>query len=793
MTFDCTRQHSSKPTPAMIAAISKSVVTQYDIDDIKEVAPYLIAPVAWTWTPATFNGTRSNANWAQQSVFALDFDNGFTPEQVLAITDKYGIVPNIIYSSFSDTPALRKFRVLFFLDQSITEKDQAKFIQLNLMNMFEGNADKACKDYARMFYGGKELLFLHTEEINTQKLMDILNTIQVATDSMKTRHCFNSVQIGESSYSYKDDTRFQTKNEGKYNDGKLIEHFDFDKAKSEVMIFNDFLSGKWLTHSELFGIATNLCWIKGGAKLMKETMQAANSAGTANYSDNNFGIIPYVNKVQYTPQRLENFSPYTDDHQHLNIISSVRTIKGEVVATETIEVSSLSVAETKFKEEFDKALKADSGVFLFKVPTGLGKTAALETVTDATLAFPTHNLKSEVSKRMKVEHKVTPELPSFTPELSKRLEFLNRVGLTKKANSLLFEVAKDTKNENYIFSDVAYANAYINDTRTCYNSTDTILTTHQKAVFSGFKHNTIIFDEDPMTTLLSIKSVKIGDLVTIEGFDNTKAEVKAIIDYLRHQLPAAQIIEMPTFSIDYDAIVENILMTNVESNIIDFLDATHIIKDAYDANVIHFIVKRELPKADKVIVMSATASEFIYRKIFGDKLVVIDLMDVEQVGQVVQNTKLSFSRESIKTHLEGITKAVGDLPCITFSAFKKNFNNPVEDMHFGNCSGYDTLNGKDIAVVGTPHLPNFVYFLYAKALGVTLTNRDNSTSYQLIEWNGFKFKFNTYDNEDLRAIQLSLIESELVQAVGRNRTLRQNCTAYLYSNLPLRQTTKFVK
>jgi hypothetical protein len=777
----------------MIAAISKSVVTQYDIDDINEVAPYFIAPTAWTWTPATFNGTRSNANWAQQSVFALDFDNGFTPEQALAITDKYGIVPNIIYSSFSDTPTHRKFRVLFFLDQSITEKDQAKFIQLNLMNMFEGNADKACKDYARMFYGGKELLFLSNEEVNTEKLMDILNTVQIATDKMQTRKVYNFAAIGESSYSYKDDTRFTANSASKYNDGKMIEHFDFDKAKSEVMIFNDFLNGKWLTHSELFGIATNLCWIKGGAKLMKESMQAANTAGTAQYSENNFGIIPYVNKVQYTPQRLENFSPYTDDHQHLNIISSVRTIKGEVVATETIEVSSLSTAEAKFKEEFDKALKAESGIFLFKVPTGLGKTAALETVTDATLAFPTHNLKNEVSTRMKVEHKATPELPAFTEQLSKRLEFLNRVGLTKKANSLLFEVAKDAKNENYIFSDVAYANTYINDTRTCYNSADTILTTHQKAVFSGFKHNTIIFDEDPMTTLLSIKSVKIGDLVTIEGFDNTKVEVRAIIDYLRHQLPAAQIIEMPTFSIDYDAIVENILLTNVESNIIDFLDATHIIKDAYDANVVHFIVKRELPKAEKVIVMSATASEFIYRKIFGDKLVVIDLMDVEQVGQVVQNTKLSFSRESIKTHLEGITKAVGELPCITFSAFKKNFDNPVEDMHFGNCSGYDTLNGKDIAVVGTPHLPNFVYFLYAKALGVALTNRDNSTSYQLIEWNGFKFKFNTYDNEDLRSIQLSLIESELVQAVGRNRTLRQNCTAYLYSNLPLRQTTKFIK
>jgi len=52
------------------------------------------------------------------------------------------------------------------------------------------------------------------------------------------------------------------------------------------------------------------------------------------------------------------------------------------------------------------------------------------------------------------------------------------------------------------------------------------------------------------------------------------------------------------------------------------------------------------------------------------------------------------------------------------------FKNPVPNMYFGNCEGYDTLKGKDLAVVGTPHRNNVVYFLTAAAMGENITNED---------------------------------------------------------------------
>ena len=52
--------------------------------------------------------------------------------------------------------------------------------------------------------------------------------------------------------------------------------------------------------------------------------------------------------------------------------------------------------------------------------------------------------------------------------------------------------------------------------------------------------------------------------------------------------------------------------------------------------------------------------------------------------------------------------------------------------------------------------------------------------------------FNCYDNSELRDIQLGLIESDLIQAVGRARTLRTEAIVELYSNFPLRIVDEFV-
>ena len=122
-----------------------------------------------------------------------------------------------------------------------------------------------------------------------------------------------------------------------------------------------------------------------------------------------------------------------------------------------------------------------------------------------------------------------------------------------------------------------------------------------------------------------------------------------------------------------------------------------------------------------------------------------------------------------------------NIPLITFKAFKEH----KDDLSYGNTEGHNLHEGKDITVVGTPHLHEIVYKMYALALDIDIS--DAQMKYQEIERNNYRFWFMTYSNEDLRDIQTWLIESELEQAVGRARLLRNDCSVFLFSNYPLPQ------
>ena len=67
-------------------------------------------------------------------------------------------------------------------------------------------------------------------------------------------------------------------------------------------------------------------------------------------------------------------------------------------------------------------------------------------------------------------------------------------------------------------------------------------------------------------------------------------------------------------------------------------------------------------------------------------------------------------------------------------------------------------------------------------------DEDEEVSSQIVEHNGYRFTFTTFQNEGLRAIQFWMLESELEQAVGRARLLRNECTVNLFSNFPLIQS-----
>lgn len=71
-------------------------------------------------------------------------------------------------------------------------------------------------------------------------------------------------------------------------------------------------------------------------------------------------------------------------------------------------------------------------------------------------------------------------------------------------------------------------------------------------------------------------------------------------------------------------------------------------------------------------------------------------------------------------------------------------------------------------------------------MGIDFDENEEMTS-QLVTYNGYRFWCMTFKDENLREINFWMIESELEQAVGRARLLRNQCKVILFSNFPLRQ------
>ena len=115
------RKWDHKPSKKEAETITRNLVIQTGVT-INHFSEIVANPHSLTWSGGLFNGTRSNKNWGKQSVFALDFDKGtLTIDEIYSKLSDIGITPQLWYTTFSDSPAKRKFRVVIFLDKPVTD------------------------------------------------------------------------------------------------------------------------------------------------------------------------------------------------------------------------------------------------------------------------------------------------------------------------------------------------------------------------------------------------------------------------------------------------------------------------------------------------------------------------------------------------------------------------------------------------------------------------------------------------------------------------------------------------
>lgn len=778
-----------------IKRLSKSINSVFE-GSVKDISNVILNNV---WCPSIYKDcSRRNINWIKSDLLVLDLDKHHTIEDINSVCKTHGLKVNIIGQTLSSLKHDNKRRVVFALDVPISETSVYKHILVNLIYLFEHlGCDKKCHDFARMFYPIKDVELVSEELNSVEHLLSIANLTQIVRDGNKLR----GIKVIKDTKKVSDDNRDVIKTVKNIKISDIIEKFELLKR---------FDNGEWLYHVELFGLATNLLYITGGLKYMKGVMEKYNLLGKTNYTDNNFAILSYVKARKYYPQEIKMFSKYESDWGFKNVLEVVKDNNCAYIYDNKVEKLKLEDVENSIGDIFNGVLDTikKGELVIIKGASGLGKSQLLaDTLKErsVTIATPTHELKTELKSRFKVDVLTTPNIPKFSPAVTKHIKGLFENGLIEDVYSYI-KLTKEGKNQKSTSGDVLIAKKYYDELTKAYNYDGVVITTHSKASRYDFNSDFLIFDECPLNDMVVQNSLFISEIIKIEhnvrkfkvnGLENIiklrnnlftieDGETKRTVDLL---LDSGLTIEK------FDEIATELAKKGCKVNFYlkKFINSSTYLKDI-DGVTIHFSTVN-LPGNDKkVIIMSASAPESIYKGLFGNNVKVIDLSNIESVGEVIQYANKSFSKTQLKNvsvnELNELKDKAKGTKIITHKGCKGEFENSNNKMHFFNCSGYDELKGEDISVIGTPHKKEYQYLLLASAMGVFYKRSELKFVNQKLNWRGNSFVLPSFNDRLLTEIQCSLIESELIQAAGRNRYLRESCKTIIFSNFLLYISTK---
>lgn len=149
--------YKEKPTNDNMAIIKNHV--QQDSPPVEVTLKELIDAVekGKTVSPAVMKGTKAK-DFVEQQVFMVDIDNKktdipiLTVEKAISICEKNHLPLAFYYFSFSHTEKIPKFRLVFIMNEVITDNILRDTIMRRLIDLFE-QADTSCTNADRVFFG----------------------------------------------------------------------------------------------------------------------------------------------------------------------------------------------------------------------------------------------------------------------------------------------------------------------------------------------------------------------------------------------------------------------------------------------------------------------------------------------------------------------------------------------------------------------------------------------------------------------------------------------------------------
>lgn len=201
------KEYTTKEELNKDIALIKNRILDYPKElSIKEVSECCIRyPLSFSYGVRAKSSLKAykNKNWRQQQLIAVDIDNDLDKKLYLSYKNainlciKNHITPSIVYTTHSSTDNCNRYRMVFALDEIITDIEEYKQILNGLANLLSIDyttiIDVKCSDVSRLFYPGNEVVYLN-ENISIKKESILsLNTVNyINTDNKKSTICSNS-------------------------------------------------------------------------------------------------------------------------------------------------------------------------------------------------------------------------------------------------------------------------------------------------------------------------------------------------------------------------------------------------------------------------------------------------------------------------------------------------------------------------------------------------------------------------------------------------------------------------
>lgn len=585
-------------------------------------------------------------------------------------------------------------------------------------------------------------------------------------------------------------TQVQTKTRDK-NKRAVYRNFNWDNLYESCSLYRTFCDGEEFYDTEqVFLIARNLCGAEKGKQHFLDIIENQQSGHM--YSDMNWKEILTAIIKGNIPLAPCSQCDYCDCCQHAeNMLSTAKPQRFEVRQLQKESYVSLEEVGEDLQYAFERAINAqDSSVYIIKAQTGAGKTETYlqymkHSDKPLLIAVPTHDLKKEIASKARsigIENICcTPDLDEYdlSDTLRNEIDNLYSIGAGEYVLKYLAGQLKTLKNTD---NDYIQIENYLNALKRSCRSKGHIITTHARLMHLSHEvldSHEVIIDEDILRTAINTNSVSMKDLKKVRNIGIFSDDVQNRINYLCMNRGYRKLDKL--YLNKDEKLLEKI--GGINSDICGVLSSEYVyITDT----AVHFLSDNPLPKG-KLIILSATADAELYKMFYPDRC--FDYYECRKArykGRIFQHTDCSYSGYILEKNPDRISSlfksTLGDV-VITFKSIEHEFNTKY---HFGNVEGLNHLGGRNLAVIGLPNKPDFVYCLYGLRAGMELKKSPNMYVHR-IEHGGYSFSLNTFKDETLQKIQAWMLSSQLEQAVGRARLLRNNCTVTVYAGYPVEQ------